>query len=348
MNPARLISFVIGNGYVKTWSATKQAIFPSVVATEQAGIDFSGFKTARDVVIEYEGQRYAIGDSVRRLARIPITQMDRSRVKDDIYKVLLSAALVATTKDSGPVSAVLTMPLQWYAQREEVKHFLEGEYIVGHNGKTYTYSLQADDIRMIPEGFGVLCLQYLDEQGCPARSNIERATVGVVEVGTGTTDLSFFNALSIVPIRSRGLPYGLSQVWRGVQADIDQNYHRDFTLHEIDDLIRAGRFKHNGEVKRVDQYVEAHMPTFAQAVSAEIKNLWDSGAAADHIYIAGGGGPQIYPYLQYKKGQPTDEQPQPTFPHAELTDRAWTADAEGAYRYGMFRLTQKAKKNGSQ
>jgi hypothetical protein len=330
MEPDRLFSFVIGNGWTKTWSAGDRALFESVIATEQGGVNFSGFKSNSDFVIEFRGGRFAVGQrTVSKLGRIPTVSMDRSRVGTDFYKTLFAAALIQSVKVSGPISAVFTMPLAWYEDRERVKGLMEGEYEVVFNRKKYTYTLDKHDIRIIPEGFGVLALQYLDEQGCTVNRNIMKASVGVVEIGTGTTDFSFFKALEIQPNKSVGKPVGLSEVWRGVAADILKSpTKREFTLHDIDEIIRQGAYKHKGIPQDVTQFVKRHMPGLATAISGDINDMWEGGSLADAIYFAGGGAAQTKSYFSYD--------------HQQFVDSGHTADAEGAYRYGLFRMRQNA------
>lgn len=322
----RLVAIIIGNGFTKTWSLDKQVIFSSVIAVEQSGIDFAGFKAGNDFVIEYEGKRLAIGEAAWKLGRMRLSLMDRSRVGSDFYVQLFAAALAATIRESGPVSAVITLPIQWYAERESVKDKLKGEYVVVKDKKKYTYTLTARDIRIIPEGFGVLASQMLDDNGCIERREIASSVAGIVEIGTGTTDLSLFNALELVPVKSKGLEIGLRDVWESVQADLNKDLGRELELHRIDRAIREGSFKDSGKVIDMTPYIKKHMPSLAMAISSDIDNRWESGRLADGIYFAGGGAPQLYSYFKYK--------------HGKLVDKAHVADAYGAFLYGMFRARQ--------
>ncbi len=321
-----LVACVIGNGFVKTFAGDRPIIFPSVIATEQAGIDFSGFKSSADFVIEFDKKRLAIGDTAWKLGRMRMTQMDRSRVGSEFYCQLFAAALVSTIKESGPVNVVLTLPIGWYAKRDEVRDKMKGEYTIKRDKKTFTYEISARNIRIIPEGFGVLAAQMLDDQGCITRREIGSATVGIVEIGTGTTDLSLFQSLELVPVKSRGVDIGLKDVWEAIQADINEDHGRELELHKIDEAIWTGAFKDSGEIVNVKPYVKKHMPSLANAIAAEINNRWDGGRIADGIYFAGGGAPQCYPYLSYR--------------HGKLVDQSHIADALGAYLYGLFRSKQ--------
>lgn len=319
-------AFVLGNGFTKAYAGDKPVVFPSVVATEQAGIDFSGFKGRSDFVIEFEDKHLAIGETAWKLGRMRMTQMDRSRVGTEFYRQLFAAALTMTIKESGPVNVVLTLPIGWYAKRDEVRSKMKGVYTVKRDKKTYTYEISARDIRIIPEGFGVLAGQMLDNDGCIVRREVASATVGIVEIGTGTTDLSLFQSLELVPVKSRGVDIGLKDVWEAIQAEINEDYGRELELHKIDAAIWSGAFRDSGVEINVKPYVKKHMPSLANAIAAEINNRWDGGRLADAIYFAGGGAPQCYPLIRFR--------------HGLLVQDSHVADARGAYLYGLFRSKQ--------
>lgn len=318
-----VIACVMGNGFTKICSKEGTIIFPSIIAIEQAGISFSGFKTGSDFVIEYDGNRLAVGETAWKLGRMRMTPMDRSRIGTEFYRQLFAAALVSTVKESGPVDVVITMPVQWYDKRDEVKEMLKGEYVITHNKKKFTYEIGARNIRVIPEGFGVLAGQMLDDTGRIVRREVATSTVGIVEIGTGTTDLSLFKSLELIPVKSKGLEFGLKEVWESIQAEINQAYGRELELHKIDEAIHKGYFKDSGDPISMRPYTEKHMPGLANAIATDINNRWEGGRLADGIYFAGGGGPQCYPYFTYK--------------HGKLVDESHLADARGAYLYGLFK-----------
>lgn len=318
---------VVGNGFVKGADENGLSVFPSIVAVEQAGIDFSGFKSSKDFVIEFEGQRLAVGDSARKLGRLLLNDMDRSRVETPYYKSLLAASLVNPPVKEGEISLVITLPLAQYMERDRVKKFLAGCYQIKRGNRTYTYDLPSKNIRIVPEGFGVLAAQLLDANGSVKDAGVAKATIAIIESGTKTTDFSFFERLELIPVKSAGRNVGLNDVWRSIAADVYKATSRELDLHEIDQAIQEGCFMDSGKVIDIKPYVKRHMPNLANVITAEANALWDGGRDADAIYVAGGGGPQIYHMLPYS--------------HAKLADQAWGTDAIGAYWYGLYRSKSK-------
>lgn len=324
-DPERFGAVVIGNGFTKTWTLNEKTrrIFPSVVAAEQSGISFDGFKSAKDLVIEYDGQRFAVGDSARKLGRIQTVQMDRSRVNSPFYKQLFAAALATMFPSSGNVDVVITLPLSWYESREDVKKRLVGEWLIKTGSKTL--ELNVTRVRAVPEGFGVLAMHMLDTNGSIHNADLARMSVGVCEIGTGTTDLSFFENLELIRAKSTGMNLGLVFVWQSIQADILKDTGRELALHAVDKAIREGVFNDFGKPINMDKYTKRYMPQLAASIDGGIGTNWgERGREANYIFIAGGGGPQTFPYMQ-------------SYPHAAKVDNAVTADADGAFRYGLFK-----------
>src|SRR3990172_9515384 len=175
-----------GNSHVKYVSPWHSGHFPSVYAIEEPGIDFDGLASADDFVIERAGVRYAIGKSAARLGNISIRTLDRSRVLSVDYQILIDAALVAALPHDGLISPVLNLPVAWYDRRDEVRRFLGGLRTVIYRGEVHQYEMPADLIRIVPEGFGTVCADSLDDQGRATNNGLSRKRVGVIDVGMRT------------------------------------------------------------------------------------------------------------------------------------------------------------------
>lgn len=318
-----LAAIVVGNGFVKTYREGTSVIYPSIVGEDQGGLDFDGLSTSKDRVIDFEGKRYAIGETAWRLSIVQQTQMDRSRIGKPFYRTLFASALAATFAQSGEVSVVITLPVAWYRKRDEVRNQLAGIYKVGVGKKQLTFDLPPENLRIVPEGFGVLAAQLLDAEGTVKRSNLSKSMVGIVEVGTGTTDFSLFNGLELVPVKSDGIDKGLRIVWDAVSGDIERAYGRRLEPHEIDRAILKGAFKDSGAVRDVTIFTKSRMPMLSTAIQSWIDGTWDSGRIADVIFFGGGGAPQVKSYFHY--------------PHQEFVDDGYIQDALGSFRFGLFK-----------
>lgn len=328
-NGSPIISLDIGNGFTKALSATRSVSFASVAATEQGPIQFDGFNSADDLVIEFEGTRYAIGETAWKLGRMRITQMDRSRVGSDFYKVLFAAALAQVAPQSSAPHVVFSLPVSWYSDRETVKAKMAGQYKVCYGGSAFTYEIDADHIRIVPEGFGTVAQLVLNDKGEITNRQLADGRIGVVDVGTKTTDLILFDELEIIPTKSDGLETALDDVWLMMGEDISRNYGRSLEPHEVDRAMHEESFKHRGKLVDISKATERACTALARAISGKIASLWSGGDEVDNIMLSGGGSPFVAPYLDFE--------------HKFLVDDGYMANCRGAYRYATFRSSRGGK-----
>lgn len=316
------VSIVVGNGYTKARSGNKRKSFSSVIAPEQGGIKFDGLKSSSDFIVSFQGQRFAIGESAYSLSQIQTVRMDRSRIGTDFYKQLFVAALISVVPEGGDIVAIITLPLSWYDKRDDIKNDLKNAYEVKVGSKTISYNVT--DVRAVPEGFGVLCYSMIDDNGIIVDESFGQRPVGVVEIGTGTTDLSFFDGLKINRGKSAGLPHGLAEVWLGIGAEISSRLGRDLELHDVDNIIAAGGFYDYQKWVEIEPYIATYMPTLADYIQGQVGLRWgERGREASTILVAGGGCTPLYDYFDY--------------PHAIKSNKPWMTDMEGIYRYLLFK-----------
>ena len=325
---ARIVSGDVGNGFTKFISSTNQFTFPSVIATEQGAIDFEGFSPNHDFVIEFDSegngsQRFAIGETAWKLGRMRVTAMDRSRIGTPFYKTLFAGGLAAVVQQPATLSVVLSLPVEWYSEREKVKDMMAGEYVVGFAGRTLSYQVPRDLMRVIPEGFGTVCTMVLDKSGQISNRSLADSRVGVVDVGTKTTDLMLFDALEIYPAMSGGINTALADAWKVVGEEISKNVGRNLEPHEVDDALHLGYFKHRGRRVDIKEWKTKALRALAAAVDGEIKSLWQGGDYVDNIIVTGGGAVFVFEYLDY--------------PHKYIVPEGHFANVDGSYRYGLLR-----------
>jgi plasmid segregation protein ParM len=323
----RIVSDDIGNGFVKSKSATATATFPSVIATEQGALSFEGFNSGDDFVIEFEGTRYAIGETAWKLGRMRATAMDRSRIDSDFYRILFAASLMAVARKSGPATVVLSLPVLWYSSRSQVKEKLAGTYVVCYRGRRYTFEVDKATMQIIPEGFGTLAGVVLSKEAPEDLKQLARGRVGVVDVGTKTTDLMLFDQMELIPAKSGGIDSALSDVWRSVKEEIAKAHGRTLELHEVDQAISDGYFMQKGKEQPIKDMAERAMHALASAVAGEIVGLWSGGQEVDAILLTGGGAKYIKPYL--------------TFGHEHVIRKGHLANAEGGYLFAEYKESRR-------
>lgn len=330
-----VIGLDIGHSNVKYASPFQRGHFPSIYAMEEPGISFEGLSAANDFVIEIEENRYAIGRSASRLGSIPVRTLDRRRVLSVDYKILLAAALVAGCQYpkgngefaifDGQIAPVLSLPIEWYEKRQKVKEYIAGWVNVTYRNQTLSYYMPAENISILPEGFGALLTDISDDQGRAIMNTYDKKTVGVIDVGMKTTDLSFFDDLQIVPSKTRGFDVGLSNALLMMQRLANDEMQHHFSLEELDDALHGKRLM-VGKTDITSQVLiwkEKAMSQIANAVKGDVSSLWQGGNDAEYLRLNGGTGEYIYADMVE------------AFSHLTLVEDPAMANADGALLWAL-------------
>lgn len=330
-NP-RLVSFDLGNGFVKARSSTEEASYPSVISVESASIQFDmAFSPNHDFIIGFEGKRYAIGHTVYTHGLIPDTTAHRSRIETDFYRVLFASALAATVGQSATVQPVVSLPPSAYWDKEKQKANLSGTYKVevpAGRGKfrTLTFDVPMEGMRVIPEGVGTICMFVLDENGSEQDPTLFHNPVGIVDVGTYTTDLILLDRLKIIRSGTTSWNHALRDVHTNIVNHVS-TYGVDLDTHKVDDVLRQRWFRKGGKDIRIDREIEEWSQTLASGIAGRIRTAWNGGDDVVYILVTGGGGELVYDYLRNEFGDRV----------YIVEDSPHFANCEGGYRYGLLR-----------
>lgn len=325
-----LLSIDIGNGFVKTRSGLrnpKTLSFPSFVAVEQGAIRFDTSFNQQDdldnIIIEFEDRRFAIGKAAYKSGRMQSLHMGRDRVGAETYRRLFATALATTIRRSDQLTVIASLPVEIYnGQRLEARQALSGAWQVGYAGQTYTYYIDPDNCHIVPEGFGALCSLLLHQNGKLNRSELETARVGVVDIGTRTTDYLYFDSCQLYPAYSDGDDkVGLSVIWQMLKEQISLNHGMTLNPHELDQALQNAFFKSANQEIEIGQEIENAALALATNVQDKIGSLWQGGRDVEYIILTGGGAPFICDLLPYD--------------HRFIVENPYTANVEGAYRFGV-------------
>ena len=155
------------------------------------------------------------------------------------------------------------------------------------------------------------------------QSDIEKGRLGIIDVGTYTTDFVVSDDLRYVQRISGSIPIGWNEVTSRVQQALGDLHRLELMPHEVDRAVQAGEVRVRGEPVLLKPLIEPAMADIQTAVIARARDLWGEGAQLDMILVSGGGGPYLYDAIH------------DVYPHARLLDNAFWANAEGFYRFGQ-------------
>lgn len=332
MNPVRFLSTDLGNGFSKVRSSTKRFSFPSVVSVEDetaTGFQAMGLSSNTDFLMEYNEKRWAIGATVFTHGLMPVTIAHRSRIKTEFYRVLFAAALAQGIRKSATVSAIVSLPPAAYWDRERQKDIIAGDYKVRFDGKTLTYEVPRQTLRVVPEGFGTAALFCLDGSGQVRDSRLFESEVGIVDVGTYTTDFIQLSKMKLVRSGTDGIPHALADIHTKVRTYV-ASQGVDLDVYQADEVLRQGYFLQGGKHISIAEQRQAWSRELSQVISGRIRSLWGGGDAVEVILVSGGGSP----YVAYILAEEFDHIDQVNYKQTKV--ETWETNCEGAYRYALF------------
>ncbi len=326
---AMILSIDIGYGYTKGVGPDDLHFsFPSVIGTAE-DIRFATdlIRGGEERVVKYGDWRFFYGEQAVLQSRIQSTIFDRSRVHDNTYKMLFVAALVELAKfmpDVRRLNVVTGLPVDFFGDRPEVVKSFEGIYRVTAD---QVIEIAVESVFVAPQPFGSLFRELLNEQGKIANSDVEHGRVGIIDVGTYTTDFVVADDLRYVQRLSGSIRIGWSKVINQVRQSLADTYALELMPHEVDRAIQAGKVRVRGEEVSLEELIAPAMTDIQTAIIARARDLWGSAVNLDMILISGGGGPHLYDVLHE------------VYPHARLLDNAFWANAEGFYHFGQRSAT---------
>ncbi len=323
--PAMIISVDIGYGYTKGVGPDDLRFsFPSVVgAAEDIHFATDLIRGEEERAVGYGDRRFFYGEQALLQSRIQSAIFDRSRVHDHTYKMLFVAALVEVSKsapDSERAKVITGLPVEFFGDRPEVIKSFEGVYKITTDR---AIKFTVESVFVAPQPFGSLFRELLDEQGKIANDGIERGRVGIIDVGTYTTDFVVSHELRYVQRLSGSIRTGWNEVVSQVQQALGDLHRLELMPHEVDRALQAGEVRVRGEPVSLEELVKPAVADIQTAIIARARDLWGEGADLDMILVSGGGGPHLYDAVRE------------VYPHAHLLDNAFWANAEGLYHFAQ-------------
>jgi plasmid segregation protein ParM len=323
--PAMILSIDIGYGYTKGVGPDGLHFsFPSVIGTAEE------IRFATDLIrggevrpVKYGNWRFFYGEQAVLQSRVQSTIFDRSRVRDHTYKMLFIAALVELAKfmpDAERIKVVTGLPVGFFGDRSEVVKSFEGVYQVTAERKI---KFAVESVVVAPQPFGSLFQELLNKQGKIVNNSVEKGRVGIVDVGTYTTDFVVSDELRYVQRLSGSVRIGWSKVISQVQQALGDLYRLELMPHEVDRAVQAREVRVRGEPVSLEPLIEPAVTDIQTAIIARARDLWGEGTSLDMVLVSGGGGPHLYDVIH------------DVYPHARLLDNAFWANAEGLYRFGQ-------------
>lgn len=281
----------IGYNATKAVTDKRRTIFPSVVGSpDRASFTLNGGNEAAIVLLS--PNHVLIGEEAVQQSRFLNRREDRRWIDSGEWLELFLAALTELTSGSPvDVEIVTGLPVSFYSDKEQVQQRLLGEHRVQREGRRGQL-LRVVNARVIPQPFGSLLAEVLDERGQIQQRDLAQAAVGLIDIGGKTCNLLSVSRLSEIGRETTSVNIGGWNLVRAVRQWLTQHYPGldDLRDHQLATAIQARTLHYYGEsVKDFPAVVNDLAADLARQILSEASHLWNGGATLDAILITGGG-----------------------------------------------------------
>lgn len=333
-----IAAVIIGNGFTHARANRYKVHFPSITGISQTAFNAMDLhKTEKANVLEWDGSRFVWGENVYTESRLHATTMGAEKAGSVTHKRLMLAALYELfgAQDVTVNGLITTFPvLDYSASKDLLRSKLAGTYsLKDGNGREFIYTIPNDAVKVLPEGLPTVYDALYNDAGNVTNEKLlgQGVSIGVVNIGTYTTDLIFVSNQKPNAALSNSSDVGLSKVWDEIMRVAKVTHKRSLTLHEADTAMKQGFYMTGNQRRDCGAVVEEMMEQIAETVAGEINRLWDNGAAVNHLIFAGGGAPHLNAYLSRR------------YPNNELytfgtPEAAASTEMNGAYKVGFIKL----------
>lgn len=324
----RQVGVDIGNGHTKAVSSTRQVSFQSVVAPAQKIAYEAQARPESDLEIVIDGEPWFVGDLALRQSTFGVQEVGRQRVASPTYRRLFLAALSEALGQSCEAQVVCGLPVSWYeADAAGVAARLQGDYTVLRNrqpGGPRSTRYVVQRVRVVPEPLGALLSVALSAEGLITEPALFRQTVGVMDIGTKTTDFAVFGpGLEYRQDQGGSVESGLSLVLERIIAHASNTWGMELSMAEADKALRDQAVTVRGEKQGLGAVIQAGARDLSERALSRASQLWDGGLKIDRILLTGGGAP----LLERRIGT--------AFRHAKAVEAPFMANAVGFYRWAL-------------
>lgn len=337
----KVIAIDHGNGHVKVKSDFKEFALPSAIAhVREAGeesatggkLQLSVYESAQE-----KGKEYVWGMDVLGCKTFLATKATEDRYKKKEYVLLSEFALATALPDEetavNNILVVTGCPSQekGTSLETELEEVFKGAHVVNINGQEKMISVS--NVFIIPQPLGTVMSLYLNEQGYVQDKSYEKAHIGIIDIGSGTTDIDSIKALRRQNGDTESIQMGASDIYQRIADYINRvNPKAKAKVQEVESQIAEDVFKKGRISVDISEVKKQVLEETAEYLINTIDQRWKNRMEMDKIILTGGGAALLAPY--FKKWDAD----------IIVTPDCQTANAEGFYRYGLFKA--RSLKNG--
>jgi len=299
-----ILAIDIGYGYTKGLTARGRVLIPSLVGPAEA-IRFESdviAENGKGIALEVNGRAFFVGEqaevqSASRSQTLDVTRTGSTEQKALFYAIV--SELVPTNVDQ--VAIVTGLPVGDYDDRNKavLREMLTGKHEVKQQGKR-ARRFEVSNTYTMPQAFGSLFALVLDRRGKLIDGDLANGRVGLVDVGTHTTNFILVDRLRYVEVGSDSITTGMAELLQKLAKDLKREYDLDWSLQlgKIDLAVRARAVEVYGAPVNIAGLVHPHLEALADTIVSKARTLWGPAADLRAIILTGGGSHELAPYVR--------------------------------------------------
>ncbi len=332
-----------GNGHVKACSDEKMILLPSCYSRpEEFGVDMVAPKQGLQVFEFksglYPGEVYYWGRDVNKAGRIIATYGGEGRYVTKSFRLLSQFAMALLLPDSenayDDVHIITGCPSvnKGTDLEAEIRQVFNGRHVLSVNGQTKT--VQVNQVTILPQPMGTIFNLYFNESGHVVNRQFEENYVGVIDIGSGTTDIDGVKGLKRQGDDIATIQSGIFDAYKKIANYINrmnpnaivspQMVEQHLLRPEID--INTYKISNRANLIDITECRHIAFRELAEDILNFIQQMWPNRTKFDAIYLTGGGAKPLSKYfLEWEKD-------------IQVLDDSQQANVSGFHRYGLSLL----------
>lgn len=304
------IGLDLGFGYVKgVNSQNKRIIFPSIVSI---GFDrpLAGIFNTNDIIenlhvkiIDKDGENsYYIGNLARREGFSNSFALDIDKYTEPEARALLSAAvLLLTLNENEPVNLVTGLPLKQFqaykkAFEEELKNY---KALISLPEYKLMKTVEFEKVTVFPQAAGAVYYALLEDLD---KYLLSDSYIVLIDIGFKTTDYIVFfveDRPYFLADLSGTIDAGISKIFTAMEQIYTVKTGSNLDTGDFITILNKGSIYFKGKYIDFTEEITALKKELAKLIEKRIytslKGILDKVMV---IFVAGGGGADLYPYLK--------------------------------------------------
>ncbi|MFW6028883.1 MAG: hypothetical protein ACOCRO_01375 [Halanaerobiales bacterium] len=307
MKNVRNIGIDVGFGFTKAVNDKMQYLFPSIVG-EARNIRYrsgmSSKKLLNNLVVEYKNDRYFVGELAKRQSEFTQSTLSDKRVNNLENEILFmtSLALLDSTGDNAAEFNLVTgLPVDDYLKyKDQLKAQLINPHKVKliYDNETESKVIKVNNCKVIPQPFGTLFNQLLNNNGDIRKPVYANIKVGIIDIGFRTSDFVVADSLEFIDKLSTSSETALSTAYKLIGRKLNEKYNINKPLYQLEEIIRNKSFTYHSRNINIMDLIDKAYKLTANNIISEIQGLWPDLWEMEKVIITGGGGVALYKHLK--------------------------------------------------